>query len=116
MPRFMLNPKKANNYAFFCPQSRLHLTASSPVGSANEVTSAIIRGVKSQAIIDLDGVIGSQQKAENKAASAETAVVHTEEKPTETPKAEEKPKRNSRKKAAAPEEKTEQQAAENAAE
>lgn len=99
MPRFALNKSKANNYAFFCPKSRLHLTVSNPVGSSSEVTSAIIRGVKSKSIIDLDGVLnntaGSQPKAESKAA-VETAS-STDEKPTaETPK-----KRGGRKKATA---------------
>lgn len=57
MIKFMLNLHKFNNYAFFCPVSRLHLTVSSPVGFANEVTPAILRGLKTKAVLDVDGVI-----------------------------------------------------------
>ena len=57
MIKFMLNMHKFNNYAFFCPVSRMHLTVSSPVGFANEVTPAILKGLKSKAILDVDGVI-----------------------------------------------------------
>ena len=57
MIKLMLNLRKPYNYAFFCPVSRLHLTISSPVGFANEVTSAILRGLKSNVLIDVDGVI-----------------------------------------------------------
>ncbi len=52
-----LNLRKPNNYAFFCPVSKVHLTVSNPVGSANEVTPAILRAVKANTIIDVDGVI-----------------------------------------------------------
>ena len=57
MFKLMLNLHKYNNYAFFCPVSRLHLTVSSPVGFANEVTPAILKGVKANTILDVDGVI-----------------------------------------------------------
>ena len=57
MIKLMLNNHKFNNYAFFCPVSRLHLTVSNPVGYVNEVTTAILRGLKSQNIIDVDNVI-----------------------------------------------------------
>ena len=53
----MLNRQKFNNYAFFCPVSRMHLTVSSPVGYANEVTPAILKGLKSKSILDVDGVV-----------------------------------------------------------
>ena len=55
MLKFMLNTHKFNNYAFFCPVSKLHLTMSSPVGYANEVTPAILRAVKANNVIDVDG-------------------------------------------------------------
>ena len=57
MIKLMLNTHKFNNYAFFCPVSRLHLTVSSPVGFANEVTPAISKALKAETILDVDGVI-----------------------------------------------------------
>lgn len=53
MRKYLLNLKKVNNYAFFCPQSRMHLTISNPVGYADRVTPAIERGLKSHVIIDI---------------------------------------------------------------
>ena len=75
----MLNTHKFNNYAFFCPVSRLHLTVSSPVGFANEVTPAISRALKAKTILDVDNVI-----------DIETGTVKAV-KTQETPKQEEKP-------------------------
>lgn len=57
MVKLALNLHKLNNYAFFCPVSKVHLTVSSPVGYANEVTPAILRAVKAQTVLDVDGVI-----------------------------------------------------------
>ena len=57
MFKLALNTRKFNNYAFFCPVSRLHLTVSSPVGYANEVTPAILKALKAQTVLDVDGVI-----------------------------------------------------------
>lgn len=57
MIKLMLNLQKFNNYAFFCPVSRLHLTVSSPVGFSNEVTPAILKALKAKTILDVDGVI-----------------------------------------------------------
>ena len=57
MIKLMLNLHKFNNYAFFCPVSRLHLTVSSPVGFANEVTPAILKALKVKTILDVDGVV-----------------------------------------------------------
>lgn len=57
MARFALNNQKANNYAFFCPVSRLHLTRSNPIGSTNGVTPAIVRGLRSKVILDVDGAV-----------------------------------------------------------
>lgn len=55
--KLLLNLRKPYNYAFFDPKSRIHLTVSSPIGFANEVTPAILRGLRSQVIIDVDGVV-----------------------------------------------------------
>ena len=52
-----LNLRKPNNYAFFCPVSKVHLTVSSPVGFANEVTPAIFKAVKANTVLDVDGAI-----------------------------------------------------------
>lgn len=57
MIKLALNLHKFNNYAFFCPVSRLHVTVSNPVGYANEVTTAILRALKSKTLLDVDGVI-----------------------------------------------------------
>lgn len=53
MATFCLNANKPNNYAFFCPKSKLHLTVSNPVGYVSEVTPAIIRAVKSKCILEV---------------------------------------------------------------
>ena len=79
MIKLMLNTHKFNNYAFFCPVSRLHLTVSSPVGFANEVTPAISRALKAKTILDVDNVI-----------NIETGTVKAV-KTQEAPKKEEKP-------------------------
>ena len=57
MIKLMLDLHKFNNYAFFCPVSRLHLTVSSPVGFASEVTPAILKALKAKTILDVDGVV-----------------------------------------------------------
>ena len=57
MIKLMLNTRKPYNYAFFCPESRLHLTVGNPVGFADRVTSAILRGLRSNAIIDVENAI-----------------------------------------------------------
>lgn len=51
--KYLLNLRKNDNYAFFCPQSRMHLTISNPVGFADRVTPAIARALKAQTIIDI---------------------------------------------------------------
>ena len=93
MIKLMLNLHKFNNYAFFCPVSRLHLTVSSPVGFANEVTPAILKGVKSKTLLDVDGVIDletgtvkAQEEAQTTpepAKTEETPVAPVAEAPTE---------------------------------
>ena len=55
--KIALNLRKPGNYAFFCPVSRLHLTRSNPVGSADGVTSAILMGLRSKVLLDVDGVV-----------------------------------------------------------
>lgn len=82
MIKLMLDTHKFNNYAFFCPVSKLHLTVSSPVGFTNEVTTAILRALKAKTIIDVDGVIDLKTgtvKAVEKQKVAEQKVQQTEE-------------------------------------
>lgn len=67
-----LNPRKINNYAFYCPVSRLHLTRySNPVGSVNEVTPYIERGLKSGVLIEVkeEAEVQKRRKAAKEAAS-----------------------------------------------
>lgn len=103
MIKFMLNRQKFNNYAFFCPVSRLHLTVSSPVGYASEVTSAILKGLKSKAILDVDGVVdletgtvkAAQAKVQTPEPEKKVEAPIVEAKETEAPKKEEQePKAN----------------------
>jgi hypothetical protein len=74
MLKLMLNLHKPNNYAFFCPVSKVHLTVSSPVGFANEVTPAILKAVKANTVLDVDGVIdletGSAAKSKPEATKS----------------------------------------------
>jgi len=51
--KLQLNFNKPDNYAFFCPVSRVHLTRSNPVAEVNEVTPYIKRGLRSKAIIEV---------------------------------------------------------------
>ena len=57
MVKLALNRHKFNNYDFFCPVSKLHLTVSNPVGYTNEVTPAILKAIKAKTVLDVDGVI-----------------------------------------------------------
>lgn len=52
--KLALNLSKSNNYAFFDPQSKLHVTVSSPVDTVDRATPAIERGLKSKVLILLD--------------------------------------------------------------
>jgi outer membrane biosynthesis protein TonB len=71
----MLDLHKFNNYAFFCPVSRLHLTVSSPIGFTNEVTPAILKALKAKTILDVDGVVnietGTVKEAKQEKAKKE---------------------------------------------
>lgn len=95
MIKLMLNRKKFNNYAFFCPVSRVHLTMSNPVGFANEVTPAILRALKSDKLIDVDNVVDIEtgtvrQKKEVKTEEVPTVKAPEKETaPVEEPKQDE---------------------------
>ena len=84
--KLVLNMRKPYNYAFFDPRSRIHLTVSNPIGFANEVTPAILRGLRSQVIIDVDGVVDiktgmiaeKKESGKSKSAKADTPVLPQE--------------------------------------
>ena len=83
MIKLKLNMRKFNNYAFFCPVSRLHLTVSSPVGFVNEVTPAISKALKAETILDVDGVVDIETGTVK--ATQQTPEKPVEDKPAETP-------------------------------
>lgn len=96
MIKFMLNIHKFNNYAFFCPVSRLHLTVSSPVGFASEVTPAISKALKAKTILDVDGVVDIETGTvkEAKQATAKSAKpVQAPEQKIQEPKKDAEPKK-----------------------
>ena len=74
MVKLALNRHKFNNYAFFCPVSKLHVTVSNPVGYVNEVTPAILRAIKLSTLIDVDGVIDIETGTVKDVQQAETPV------------------------------------------
>ena len=84
MVKLALNRHKFNNYAFFCPVSKLHLTVSNPVGYTNEVTPAILRAVKVNTLIDVDGVIDIETGTVKDAQQVTTPVQETPKSPEET--------------------------------
>lgn len=92
MIKFMLNLHKSGNYAFFCPVSRLHLTVSNPIGFANEVTSYILRGLKSNVIIQLedDNTEKSVEKSSPSPKSEEQKVDTNQPEEPEAPAIEDK--------------------------
>lgn len=107
MLKLMLNLQKFNNYGFFCPVSKVHLTVSSPVGYASEVTPAILKAVKASTVIDVDGKI-DLETGTIKSAPVEPAQVKSEEpvvSPTEDviPSAEEESQEEESKAPEAPE-------------
>ena len=61
--KIQLNFNKPDNYAFFCPVSKVHLTRSHPVENIDEVTPYIKRGLKSKAIIDITETTGQKKDA-----------------------------------------------------
>ena len=61
--KLQLNFNKPDNYAFFCPVSKVHLTRSNPVAFVNGVTPYIERGLKSKAILEIAEDITGQKAA-----------------------------------------------------
>ena len=73
--KLQLNFNKPNNYAFFCPVSRLHLTRTNPIGYANEVTPSIKRALKIGNILDI-----TEDKVESKTEASSNDQTLKEEK------------------------------------
>jgi hypothetical protein len=88
--KLQLNFNKPDNYAFFCPVSKVHLTRSNPVAFVNGVTPYIERGLKSKAILEIaEDITG--QKASTKAKSEPVQEVKKPEEQKESiPSVEEK--------------------------
>lgn len=95
MVKLALNRHKFNNYAFFCPVSKLHLTVSNPVGYANEVTPAILRAIKVNTLIDVDGVIDIETGTVKDAQPVKTPVQETPKSPEKADNADAKQDNNS---------------------
>lgn len=58
MIRVFLNVVKGDNYAFFDPESRTHLTLTSPMATIDRLTACIYRDILSGSIIDIDETSG----------------------------------------------------------
>ena len=95
MIKLALNLHKFNNYAFFCPVSRLHVTVSNPVGYVNEVTTAILKALKSQTLLDVEGVIDIKTGTVKGAAKTEAPKKEPEKVVKEDAKSEKKVENNS---------------------
>ena len=95
MIKLMLNRQKFNNYAFFCPVSKLHVTVSNPVGYVNEVTPAILRAIKLSTLIDVDGVIDIETGTVKDAQPVKTPVQETPKSPEKADNADTKQDNNS---------------------
>lgn len=70
-----LNFSKPDNYAFFCPVSKVHLTRSNPIATTDRLTPNIKKALRSKSILDITEKIDSNagQKAE------ETKIEETKE-------------------------------------
>ena len=95
MVKLALNRHKFNNYAFFCPVSKLHVTVSNPVGYVNEVTPAILRAIKVNTLIDVDGVIDIETGTVKDAQPVKTPVQETPKNPEKADNADDKQDNNS---------------------
>ena len=71
--RIALNNAIRENYAFFCPQSNLHLDLMNPVGFTDRVTPSIVRGLKGKTLLDLDNMIDVEGECFIEAGKVEEA-------------------------------------------
>ena len=89
-----LNIAKPNNYAFFCPVTKLHLTLTNPVGTTDRVSAYILRGLKSKSLIDVNNVIvleTGKVNAKNKKSEPEVVVQPIKSETTVTQEQKEEP-------------------------
>ena len=87
----MLNPRKRDNYAFFDPESRLHLTASSPAGSVQQATDAIKRGISTGVLVVIKNDDNKPApKAEAKQAEKQAATDAEDKEQDDSPKSSKK--------------------------
>lgn len=80
-----LNSKKPNNYAFFCPVTRLHLTLANPVGTTDRVSNYILRGLKAKTLIDVKGIVDLTTGEINANVSKTKPVEEVKSEPTVAP-------------------------------
>lgn len=83
-----LNQRKPGNYAFFCPVTKLHLTLANPVGITDRVSPYILRALKSNTLIDVNGVIdleSGKTNVNNNTKKTETKTESVKSETTVTP-------------------------------
>ena len=90
-----LNQRKTGNYAFFCPVTKLHLTLANPVGITDRVSPYILRALKSNTLVDVNGVIdlesgktnvnNNTKKTETKTESVKSETTATPDQKEESP-------------------------------
>lgn len=56
--RFLLNISKRDNFVFYDQKSKMHLSISSPIGFAKEITPVLKRSILAGNVIDIDNVSG----------------------------------------------------------
>ena len=82
-----LNQRKPGNYAFFCPVTKLHLTLANPVGITDRVSPYILRALKSNTLVDVNGVIdleSGKMNVNNNTKKTETKTESVKSKTTAT--------------------------------
>ena len=88
-----LNQRKPGNYAFFCPVTKLHLTLANPVGITDRVSPYILRALKSNTLVDVNGVIdleSGKTNVNNNKKKTETKIESVKSETTATPDRKEK--------------------------
>ena len=90
-----LNQRKPGNYAFFCPVTKLHLTLANPVGITDRVSPYILRALKSNTLVDVNGVIdlesgktnvnNNTKKTETKTESVKSETTATQNRKEKSP-------------------------------
>ena len=83
-----LNQRKPGNYAFFCPVTKLHLTLANPVDITDRVSPYILRALKSNTLVDVNGVIdleSGKTNVNNNTKKTETKTESVKSETTVTP-------------------------------